>query len=143
MGTSILGRDKLAMTKRKVASNNIGKISHLLDTVQLTDALTLLKSMPDESINSIITSPPYYAQRDYGSDNQIGLEEHPDLYVQALVKVFREARRVLRDDGTFWLNIGDDYVGATSQHKEGGSQGKTSRYSRKHMNGVPTTGRKK
>ncbi len=57
--------------------------------------------------------------------------------------MFREARRVLKNDGTFWLNIGDNYVGATSQHKEGGSQGKTSRYSRKHMNGVPTTGRTK
>jgi site-specific DNA-methyltransferase (cytosine-N4-specific) len=98
--------------------------------------------MPDESINSIITSPPYYAQRDYGSPDQIGLESHPDKYIAALVKVFREARRVLRNDGTFWLNIGDSYVGATSQHKEGGSQGKTSRYSSKHMNGVPTTGRK-
>jgi site-specific DNA-methyltransferase (adenine-specific) len=59
------------------------------------------------------------------------------------VSVFREARRVLRNDGTFWLNIGDNYVGATSQHRGGGSQGKTSRYSRKHMNGIPTTGRKK
>lgn len=131
------------MTKRKVTIDNSKKIAHLLDTVQLMDAMTLLKSMPDESVNSIITSPPYYAQRDYGSERQIGLEEHPNLYIEALVDVFREARRVLRDDGTFWLNIGDNYVGATSQHREGGSQGKTSRYSRKHMNGVPTTGRKK
>src|SRR5258708_5813841 len=131
------------MTKRKGTTSDNDKIPNLLDTVQLMDALMLLKSMPDESVNSIITSPPYYAQRDYGSDRQIGLEDHPDLYVKALVDVFREARRVLRDDGTFWLNIGDNYVGATSQHKEGGSQGKNSRYSRKHMNGVPTTGRKK
>jgi DNA modification methylase len=131
------------MTKRKVTANNIDKIVHLLDTVQLTDALMFLKSMPDESINSIITSPPYYAQRDYGAEKQIGLEANHDLYIQALVGVFQEARRVLRNDGTFWLNIGDNYVGATSQHKGGGSQGKTSRYSRKHMNGVPTTGRKK
>ena len=76
--------------------------------------------MPDESINSIVTSPPYYAQRDYGSEQQIGLEAHPNLYIEALVSVFREARRVLRNDGTFWLNIGDNYVGATSQHKENG-----------------------
>ena len=55
--------------------------------------------------------------------------------------MFREASRVLKKDGTFWLNIGDTYVGATSQHREGGSQGKNSRYSRKHMNGIPTTGR--
>ncbi len=114
----------------------------LIDTVQVNDALTFLKTLPDESIQSIITSPPYFGQRDYGAEQQIGLEMHPDAYIQALVSVFAEARRVLRNDGTFWLNIGDNYVGATSQHKAGGSQGKNSRYSRKHMNGIPTTGRK-
>lgn len=116
-------------------------ICHLLDTVQLSDALTFLKTMPDESVHSVITSPPYFGQRDYGSDTQIGLESHPDEYINALVEVFREAKRVLRDDGTFWLNIGDNYVGATSQHRDGGSQGKNSRYSRKHMGGIPTSGR--
>jgi site-specific DNA-methyltransferase (adenine-specific) len=130
------------MPKSQNKKNKLEKIDCLLDTVQVTDALKFLKKMPDESANSIITSPPYYAQRDYGSPEQIGLESHPDKYVNALVKVFREARRVLRNDGTLWLNIGDNYVGATSQHKAGGSQGKTSRYSTKHMNGVPTTGRK-
>lgn len=115
----------------------------LLDNVQHSDALTFLKTVPDKSLNSIITSPPYFGQRDYGDEAQIGLEETAQEYVDSLVEVFREARRTLRDDGTFWLNIGDNYVGATSQHKEGGSQGKTSRYSRKHMNGVPTTGRTK
>jgi site-specific DNA-methyltransferase (adenine-specific) len=116
-------------------------ITPFLDTVHQSDALTFLKSMPDESVNSIITSPPYYAQRDYGHKEQIGLEETPQDYVAALVGVFREAHRVLKKDGTFWLNIGDNYVGATSQHREGGSQGKNSRYSRKHMNSIPTTGR--
>jgi site-specific DNA-methyltransferase (adenine-specific) len=116
-------------------------IEQLLDTVQLSDALSFLHTLPDNSVQSIITSPPYYGQRDYGSDSQIGLENHPDEYINALVDVFRECLRVLQKDGTFWLNIGDNYVGATSQHREGGSQGKTSRYSRKHMNGIPTTGR--
>ncbi len=111
------------------------------DTVNCSDALSYLKTLPDESVNSIITSPPYYGQRDYGADGQIGLEQKPEQYIEALVGVFREARRVLRNDGIFWLNIGDGYVGATSQHREGGSQGKTSRYSRKHMNSVPTEGR--
>jgi site-specific DNA-methyltransferase (adenine-specific) len=115
----------------------------ILDTVQHVDALSLLKSMPNESINSIITSPPYYAQRDYGDSKQIGLEDTPQDYVASLVAIFHEANRVLKKDGTFWLNIGDTYVGATSQHREGGSQGKNSRYSRKHMNGIPTTGRYK
>ncbi|GIK63691.1 MAG: hypothetical protein BroJett018_14850 [Chloroflexota bacterium] len=117
------------------------EIKDLLDKVHLSDALSFLRSMPTESVNSVITSPPYFGQRDYGSDKQIGLEIHPDDYIKALVEVFREARRVLKKDGTFWLNIGDNYVGATSQHREGGSQGKTSRYSRKHMNGIPTDGR--
>jgi site-specific DNA-methyltransferase (adenine-specific) len=115
----------------------------VLNTIQNVDALTFLRTLPDSSFHSIITSPPYYAQRDYGSPHQIGLEDTPDEYIARLVEVFREARRVLRSDGTFWLNIGDNYVGATSQHKDGGSQGKTSRYSRKHMNGIPTTGRSK
>jgi site-specific DNA-methyltransferase (cytosine-N4-specific) len=118
-------------------------ISHLLNTVQHTDALAFLKTLPDESVDSIVTSPPYFGQRDYGTSTQIGLEETAQEYINALVIVFREARRVLKKEGTFWLNLGDNYVGATSQHKEGGSQGKTSRYSRKHMNGIPTTGRTK
>lgn len=114
-----------------------------LDTVRNTDALGLYKTLPDESVHSIVTSPPYFGQRDYGDEAQIGLEETAQEYIDSLVSIFREARRALREDGTFWLNIGDNYVGATSQHKEGGSQGKTSRYSRKHMNGIPTTGRTK
>jgi site-specific DNA-methyltransferase (cytosine-N4-specific) len=116
-------------------------ISKYIDSVNCSDALQFLMRLPDESINSIITSPPYFGQRDYGHEDQIGLEETPEEYIDALVQVFRESRRVLKNDGTFWLNIGDYYVGATSQHKKGGSQGKNSRYSNKHMNGIPTSGR--
>ncbi len=116
-------------------------INRILDTVNLCDAHSFLKTLPDESVHSVITSPPYFGQRDYGADDQIGLETYFQEYVTALVGVFHEANRVLRKDGTFWLNIGDTYVGATSQHKNGGSQGKNSQYSRKHMNGIPTTGR--
>jgi len=119
----------------------MNKVEHLLDKMHLCDALTFLKSMPANSVNSIITSPPYFAQRDYGAAGQIGLEIDYKEYISALVEVFNEAKRVLRRDGTFWLNIGDNYVGATSQHKRGGSQGKNSRYSQKHMNGIPTSGR--
>lgn len=118
-------------------------ILHFTDKVYHSDSLTLLKKLPDECINSIITSPPYFGHRDYGDDAQIGLEETMQEYIDSLTEIFREARRVLKDDGTFWLNIGDTYVGATSQHKGGGSQGKNSRYSRKHMNGIPTNGRMK
>jgi site-specific DNA-methyltransferase (adenine-specific) len=116
-------------------------ISSVIDSVQHSDALSFLRSLPDETYQSVITSPPYFAQRDYGDAGQIGLEDTPDEYVDALVKVFREARRVLKKDGTFWLNVGDTYVGATSQHYGTQSQGKNSRYSRKHINGIPTTGR--
>lgn len=119
----------------------MSEVKHLIDTIQLADALTFLKTLPDECVHSIITSPPYFGQRDYGSDKQIGLETYFQDYVNALCSVFHEAHRILRKDGTLWLNIGDSYVGATSQHKNGGSQGKTSQYSRKHMNGIPTTGR--
>jgi len=119
----------------------LANIEHLKDTIHLADALAFIRTLPDECVNSIVTSPPYFGQRDYGAEAQIGLETHPDHYITALQEIFREAHRVLRKDGTFWLNIGDYYVGATSQHKEGGSQGKNSRWSRKHMNGIPTTGR--
>ena len=103
--------------------------------------MAFLETLPDERLHSIITSPPYFGQIDYGDDRQIGLEETIHEYIKALVAVFHEARRVLKSDRTFWLNIGDTYFGATSQHRGGRSQGKTSRYSRKHMNGIPTTGR--
>lgn len=119
------------------------QISDLLDTVNESDALAFLRNVPDDSVDSVITSPPYFGQRDYGTDGQIGLEETAGAYIDALVCVFREVRRILKNNGTFWLNIGDNYVGATSQHRAGGSQGKNSRYSRKHMNGIPTTGRMK
>jgi DNA modification methylase len=69
----------------------------------------VLQSMEAQSINTCVTSPPYYGLRDYGVDGQIGLEQTPDEYVTAMVEVFREVHRVLRDDGTLWLNIGDSY----------------------------------
>ena len=61
----------------------------------------------------MVTSPPYWGLRDYGVDNQIGLEPTPELYVEHIVEVFREVRRVLRDDGTLWLNLGDSYASGT------------------------------
>ena len=76
------------------------------------DCLGVLKTMPDASVQCVITSPPYYGLRDYGVDGQIGLEETPEVYVAKLVAVFRECRRVLRDDGTLWLNLGDSYNGS-------------------------------
>ena len=68
-----------------------------------------LKNIDDESIQTVVTSPPYWGLRDYGVDNQLGLESTPQEYVQSLVNVFKEVKRVLKDDGTVWLNLGDSY----------------------------------
>ena len=69
------------------------------------DCLPLLRSLPENSIQCCITSPPYYALRDYGVSGQIGLEPTPQAYIAKLVEVFREVRRILRPDGTLWLNM--------------------------------------
>jgi DNA modification methylase len=68
--------------------------------------------MPDKSVHCCVTSPPYFGLRDYGHAGQIGLEPTPDAFVAEMVAVFREVRRVLRDDGTLWLNLGDSYSGS-------------------------------
>ena len=75
------------------------------------DCLKSLREMPDKSVNCCITSPPYYGLRDYGNEGQIGLEETPEQFVEQLVQVFREVKRILKDDGTLWLNLGDSYWG--------------------------------
>lgn len=75
------------------------------------DALKQLQKLPDKSIHCCVTSPPYYGLRDYGVDGQIGLESTPEEFIEKLVVVFREVRRVMRDDGTLWVNIGDSYAG--------------------------------
>ena len=72
--------------------------------------LDKLKDLEDQSINTCITSPPYWGLRDYGEGKQLGLEETPEEFVNNLVEVFREVKRVLRDDGTVWLNLGDSYL---------------------------------
>ncbi|HWD97349.1 MAG TPA: site-specific DNA-methyltransferase [Acidimicrobiales bacterium] len=73
------------------------------------DARDVLLKLPDESFSCCVTSPPYFGLRDYGNDGQIGLEASPAGYVEELTAVFREVRRVLTDDGTLWLNLGDSY----------------------------------
>lgn len=82
------------------------------------DCLEVLKTLPEKSVNCCVTSPPYYGLRDYGVDGQIGLETTPTEYVDKLVAVFREIRRVLRDDGTLWLNLGDSYAHSLRQAGE-------------------------
>jgi hypothetical protein len=77
--------------------------------VEQGDCLAVLRSLPEGCAQCCVTSPPYFALRDYGCEGQIGLEVTPDAYVAKMVEVFREVRRVLRDDGTCWVNLGDSY----------------------------------
>ena len=81
------------------------------NTIINGNSLEVLKSLPDNSIDCCVTSPPYYALRDYGCDGQIGLEETPEKYIERLCDVFSEVRRVLTPEGTLWLNIADSYWG--------------------------------
>ena len=87
------------------------------------DALETLKQMEDESINCCVTSPPYWGLRDYGVEGQLGLEPTPEEYVAKMVEVFREVKRVLRKDGTLWLNLGDSYAGSWGNYAPTGQGG--------------------
>ncbi len=78
-------------------------------TILIGDALDRLRQLPDESVHCIVTSPPYWGLRDYGVAGQIGLEASMQEFISRLVEVFQEARRVLRKDGTCWVNLGDSY----------------------------------
>lgn len=115
------------------------------------DTRQVLKTLPDASVHCCVTSPPYFGLRDYGMPEQIGLEQTPAEFIEQLVAVFREVRRVLRDDGTLWLNIGDSYAndtkwgGATSgQHVQAvhgatgiGRRRTATGYKSKELMGVP------
>ena len=94
------------LTSLTVYNRMVGMIE-----VRCGDALEVLKGMSECSVQCCVTSPPYWGLRDYGIEGQLGLERTPDEYVARMVGVFREVRRVLRDDGTLWLNLGDSYAG--------------------------------
>jgi DNA modification methylase len=101
------------------------------------DALTVLKTLPDESVQCCVTSPPYWGLRDYGVEGQLGLEESPEAYVANMVAVFREVRRVLRRDGTLWLNIGDSYYTQPAGNKTWGKGvGSNRHYQEEHIHPV-------
>ena len=88
------------------------------------DCIHSLQKLQDQSINTCITSPPYWGLRDYnGEEKQLGLEDTPEEFVDNLVKVFREVKRVLRNDGTVWLNLGDSYAGNNSRASNNGRAG--------------------
>lgn len=86
-------------------------------TILSGDCRDVLKTLADESVHCVVTSPPYFGLRDYGVDGQIGLEPTPDAFVAEMVAVFRDVRRVLRSDGTLWLNLGDTIYSGNGQPK--------------------------
>jgi DNA modification methylase len=91
--------------------------------VLVGDNRETLKRLPDKSIQTVVTSPPYWGLRDYGVDNQIGLEQSPSEFIQELCLVFDEVWRVLKDDGTIWVNLGDSYAGNNSRASNNGRAG--------------------
>jgi site-specific DNA-methyltransferase (cytosine-N4-specific) len=82
------------------------------------DARVILEKLPESSLDSCITSPPYWGMRDYGYDNQIGAENDVNAYISDLVGIFRQIRRVLKDSGTLWLNIGDTYTSGNRKWRD-------------------------
>jgi DNA modification methylase len=84
----------------------------LIELIQIihADVIEGLRQIPDQTVQCVVTSPPYWGLRDYGVEGQIGLEKTPEEFIQKMVEVFREVKRVLRDDGTVWLNLGDAYT---------------------------------
>ena len=85
--------------------------------ILLGDCRETLSELPDESVDCCVTSPPYFGLRDYGNDDQIGLEETPEAFIENMVQVFREVWRVLKPTGTLWLNLGDSYAGSNGGHQ--------------------------
>jgi DNA modification methylase len=102
------------------------------------DCRAMLLTLPDGSVHCCVTSPPYFGLRDYGMTAQIGLETTPAEYVAQLVDVFREVRRVLRDDGTLWLNLGDSYAGSWgARGREDGTNAARPDLEKKHGTDAP------
>lgn len=92
------------------------------------DAVSGLRQLPERSVQCIVTSPPYFGLRDYGNAGQIGLEPSPTEYINRLVAVFQAARRVLADDGTLWVNLGDSYIGGKGKSGSAGPEKQEARH---------------
>jgi site-specific DNA-methyltransferase (adenine-specific) len=100
--------------------------------IYLGDSLAMLRMFPDECVNICVTSPPYWALRDYGIAGQMGSEATPEEYITKMVEVFREVRRVLRKDGTCWVNMGDSYASGANGRGDGDFTGDHGRTAQKH-----------
>lgn len=105
--------------------------------ILIGDCRERLRDLPDQSVNCVVTSPPYFGLRDYGVEGQIGREPSPDDFIEAMVEVFREVRRVLRDDGTFWLNLGDSYARNGGSDRKPAAPGSPSRRTSNRDQRVP------
>lgn len=97
-----------------------------MDKIHVTDCLEGLRMLPDECVQCCVTSPPYWSLRDYGIAGQLGLEDTPELYVERLISIFEEVKRVLKPDGVLWLNLGDAYWGS-------GKGGMSPEYRKRHL----------
>lgn len=107
------------------------------------DCRDVLATLPDESVHCVVTSPPYFGLRDYGVAGQIGLEASPEAFVAEMVAVFRAVRRVLRKDGTLWLNLGDSYnAGRNGGHAGGAKQASLARHDGIQRSGANAPGLK-
>lgn len=101
------------------------------NTIYLGDNLQTMRTWPDAFVQTCVTSPPYYGLRDYGVAGQLGLEATPEEFIAKLVEVFREVRRVLRDDGTLWVNMGDSY------NTYGGNRGESAGINKNPQSAMP------
>src|SRR5215212_11232161 len=90
-------------------------LPQFLNRIIRGDALTILQRLPTESIDCVVTSPPYWSLRDYGVRQQLGLEASPEEYIARLCRIFDEVRRVLKPSGTCWVNLGDAYATRSSK----------------------------
>ncbi|WP_214072581.1 site-specific DNA-methyltransferase [Mucilaginibacter sp. dw_454] len=110
-----------------------------------SDCLTGLRSLPDDFVQCCITSPPYWRLRDYGVAGQLGSEDTPEEYIKALTEIFSEVKRVLKPEGTLWLNLGDAYWGSGKAGKNSAYQAKHREFGKSSKNiarfGQPTTGK--
>ncbi len=107
-------------------------------TIIQGDCRQVLAGLPAGRFQTCVTSPPYFGLRDYGVSGQIGLEPTPDAFIAEMVAVFREVRRVLRDDGTLWLNLGDSYAGSWGAQSRGGAPSeKSTLKGNGHLGGGP------
>ena len=120
-GGAAVTMENVAISPNDTRTRGQKDVNYWLDQCHFGDCLETLRQMPDGLVQTCVTSPPYFGLRDYsGGAAEIGKEKTPDEFVAALVAVFREVRRVLRDDGTLWLNIGDSYAGS---NMTGGNNG--------------------